>query len=84
MTIDILIYSRQGCCLCDEMKAVISQIGRRHPLTIREIDVDTSVDLQDQFGNEIPVLFINGRKAFKYRVTPSELEKKLRREDLIS
>jgi glutaredoxin len=84
MTIDILIYSRQGCCLCEEMKAVINQIGRRHPLTIREIDVDTSVDLQDQFGNEIPVLFINGRKAFKYQVTPSELEKKLRREDLIS
>jgi hypothetical protein len=66
------------------MKAVISQVGRRHPLTMREIDVGTCSELQAQFGSEVPVLFINGRKAFKYRVTPSELAKRLRRERLIS
>ena len=32
--------------------------------------------------NEVPVLFINGRKAFKYRVTEAELKKGLRRKRL--
>jgi glutaredoxin len=84
MTNEIIIYSRKDCCLCEEMKAVISQVGRCHPLTMREIDIDTCGELQAQFGSEVPVLFINGRKAFKYRVTPSELAKRLRRERLIS
>ena len=84
MTTEMVIYSRRDCCLCEEMKAVISQVARRHPLAIREIDVDTSHELREQFGREVPVLFINRRKAFKYRVTPSELEKRLRRESTIS
>jgi glutaredoxin len=78
MTTEITIYSRKDCCLCEEMKAVIRQVGRRYPLTIREIDVDTSIELQERFGSQVPILFINGRKAFKYRMTSSELEKKLR------
>ena len=78
MTTEITIYSRKDCCLCEEMKAVIRQVGRRYPLTICEIDVDTSIELQERFGSQVPILFINGRKAFKYRMTSSELEKKLR------
>jgi glutaredoxin len=84
MTTEIVIYSRKDCCLCEEMKAVIRQAGRRYALTLREIDVDTSIELQERFGSEVPVLFINGRKAFKYRITSSELEKRLRRESSTS
>jgi hypothetical protein len=47
---------------------------------VREIDVDASADLQEKYGGEVPVLFINGRKAFKYRATARELEKRLRSE----
>jgi glutaredoxin len=78
MTAEITIYSRKGCCLCEEMKAVVGQIAKYYPLRIREIDVDTSSELQDRFGSEVPVLLINGRKAFKYRVTAKDLQKKLR------
>ena len=77
MTTQILIYSRKDCCLCEEMAAVIHDVGKRYPLSIEEIDVDSSPDLQERYGNEVPVLFINGRKAFKYRVTARELEKRL-------
>ncbi len=41
-------------------------------------------EIQKEFGNEVPVLFINGRKAFKYRVTARELAKRLEREDSVS
>lgn len=77
---ELVIYSRKDCCLCAEMKAVIAEVSRRRPLMLREIDVDTSDELRAEFGDEVPVLFINGRKAFKYRVTARELEKKLQRE----
>jgi len=74
----LTLYSRRDCCLCEEMKAVIRQVASRVLLLVEEIDVDTSLELQELYGDEVPVLFINDRKAFKYRVTRKELEKKLR------
>jgi hypothetical protein len=58
----------------------LAQVVRRIPLVIEEIDVDTSADLREKYGNEVPVLFINGRKAFKYCLTAKELEQRLKRE----
>lgn len=73
----LVIYTRRDCCLCDEMKEVIRQVAARRPLMLEEIDVDAAPESQKQYGSEVPVLFINGRKAFKYRVTPRQLERKL-------
>ena len=74
----LVIYTRKDCCLCDEMKAVIHRVAAHAPLALEEIDVDGSAETQEKYGGEVPVLFINGRKAFKYRVSRGELEKKLK------
>ena len=74
----LTLYTRKDCCLCEEMKGVVKQVAGQLPLEIEEIDVDSAPDLQEKYGNEVPVLFINGRKAFKYRVTVRELRKRLR------
>ena len=81
MTIELKIYTRTSCCLCEEMKSVIREAAARFPLTLEEIDVDESAELRTLYGAEVPVLFINGRKAFKYRVTRHQLEKRLQREN---
>ena len=75
----LLLYTRKDCCLCDEMKASVRAVGEKLPLHVEEIDVDTAPDLAARYGSEVPLLFIDGRKAFKYRVTASELKKKLTR-----
>lgn len=75
----LTLYSRKDCCLCEEMKAVVREVAAKIPLELEEIDVDGSVDLQDKFNDEVPVLFIDGRKAFKYRVTEKELKSRLAR-----
>ena len=60
------------------MKAVVRQVAARIPLEVEEVDVDSSAELQGQYGDEVPVLFLNGRKAFKYRVSRRALEEKLK------
>ncbi len=70
-------YTREGCCLCEEMKEVIRRVAQKTPLDLEEIDVDSTPGLVAEYGDEVPVLFIDGRKAFKYRVTVGELKKKL-------
>jgi hypothetical protein len=59
------------------MKEVIGKVAAWIPLALTEIDVDGAPELKDLYGSEVPVLFVNGRKMFKYRVTPRELRKKL-------
>jgi glutaredoxin len=74
----LLLYSRSGCCLCDEMKTIVRQVGRKTSLIVEAIDVDSSDDLREKYGEEVPVLFINGRKAFKYRLTAKQLATRLK------
>ena len=75
----LTLYSRPGCHLCDEMKAVVQRaIGAAGvPATVEEIDISTDADLEERYGLEIPVLLIDGRKAAKYRVTEDALARLL-------
>ena len=82
MTVSLTPYSRPGCCLCEDMKAVLAEVELDPPFDLEEIDISTQAELEERFGQEIPVLFVNGRKAFKYRVTSRELHRRLRRERL--
>ena len=74
----LVLYSRVDCCLCDEMKTVIRQVAQRTPVDVEEIDIDSSADLKQKYGEEVPVLFINGRKAFKYRLSARQLAARLK------
>ena len=72
----LTIYSRPGCHLCDEMRAVVERVARLVPLTpleVVEIDISRDAELEERYRLEIPVLMVNGRKAAKYRITEEEL-----------
>jgi glutaredoxin len=77
--IRIEIYSRPGCHLCDEAKQVIDRVGRRVPFNVSVINIDNDPALEKLYGEQIPVVFINGNKAFKYHVDEAELEKKAKK-----
>lgn len=73
----VVVYSRKGCHLCEVVKESLSKLSRRGGFTWQEIDVDSDSDLRRQFNDEVPVVFINGRKAFKYRMDEREFLRKL-------
>ena len=66
--LDVTLYTRAGCHLCDEVKATLARLEPRGGFTWREVDVDSDPDLQQQFTDQVPVVFIDGKKAFKYRM----------------
>jgi glutaredoxin len=74
---DVVVYSRKGCHLCEVVKESLSKLSRRGGFTWHEIDVDADVELRRQFNDEVPVVFIDGRKAFKYRMDEQEFLRKL-------
>jgi glutaredoxin len=74
---DVIVYSRKGCHLCEIVKETLAKLERRGGFQWREIDVDSNEDLRRQFTDEVPVVFIDGRKAFKYRMDEREFLRKL-------
>jgi len=77
--ITLTLYSRPGCHLCDDMKAIVQRVVRTaaEPIAIEEIDISTDASLEARYGLEIPVLLVDGRKAAKYRVTEGEVTRLL-------
>jgi glutaredoxin len=74
---EVIVYSRKGCHLCEIMKESLTKLERGGGFRWQEVDVDTDEDLRRRFTDEVPVVFINGRKAFKYRMDEQEFVRKL-------
>ena len=75
------MYTRAGCHLCEEAKRVIEATRGRADFDYREVDIDGDEELRRRYNDEVPVVAINGVKAFKYRVEAKELLKKLEARD---
>lgn len=75
----VTIYTRPGCHLCDEAKAAIHASGCDGEFSLEEVNIDEDPALRERYGSDIPVISINGVKAFKHRVDPGEFKRKLRR-----
>ena len=75
----VVLYGRADCHLCDEMHAVVADVRREVPFELETIDVDEDPALAAAYGLEVPVLMIDGRKAFKYRVDAATLRRRLAR-----
>jgi len=78
--IELTLYTRNDCELCHEMEEVIAAELPNFEARINRIEIDGNPALEARFGLEVPVLFVNDRKAFKYRCTPRELRRRLARE----
>ena len=78
----VVLYTRPGCHLCEEAKAEMRGAGCAESYTLEEINIEADATLRERYGLEIPVIFINGVKAFKYRLTASEFKKRLRRRSI--
>ena len=62
------IYSKPGCHLCDDAKAVLQRLQRRHRFTLREVNIAADEKLLAEFGTRIPLVFVNGHLVCKYVV----------------
>jgi glutaredoxin len=65
---DVVVYSRKGCHLCDTVKLTLTQVQGEADFQWREVDIDADPQLRSKYNDEVPVVFIDGRRAFKYHM----------------
>jgi glutaredoxin len=70
-----ILYTRRGCHLCDEAKAVLL----RHGLSPQEVDIDADPQLRERYGQCVPVVVIDGQQRFRGRINEVLLRRLLRK-----
>jgi glutaredoxin len=73
----VTLYSREGCCLCDDARAILERVRRTRPFTLEERDIDSDHLLHRTYLERIPVVTIDGVEAFELFVDERELERRL-------
>jgi glutaredoxin len=74
----ITIYSKKDCHLCEEAKFILHKFAVQYPIQIEEIDIETHKEFFDRFHQEIPVVYFEGRKLFKFRIDEKKLHRAIR------
>jgi len=77
--LDLTLYTRAGCHLCDEMKTALAPLAREFGARITEVDVDQAEELRAMYGHDVPVLFLGDRKAGKHRLDREQMRRQLER-----
>ncbi len=75
--IEIEIYTKDDCHLCESAKDVLNNVARDYPLRITEIDITKDEKIYSEFKESIPVVFINKKREFVFKVHEITLRKKL-------
>jgi len=68
----VVLYSKPGCHLCEEMKAEMNRAGCSDLYELVEVNIEDAADLFARYRYEIPVLSINGIEAFRYHLRADE------------
>jgi glutaredoxin len=75
----VTLYSRPGCHLCDDARAVIERVCAELGEEYDEVSIVGDPELSDRFGEEIPVTFVDGRQHDFWRVDETRLRTALTR-----
>jgi hypothetical protein len=73
----VVLYGRDGCCLCDDAREILLRVRTRHPFVLEDRDIDCDEELLRAYLERIPVVTFDGVEQFELFVDESELERRL-------
>jgi glutaredoxin len=73
----VVLYGREGCCLCDDAREVLERVRLRRPFALQERDIDADEGLLRAYLERIPLITIDGEEVFELFVDEVELERRL-------
>lgn len=73
----VTVYSRHGCHLCEDAVKTLESMREELAFEIEVIYIDGDAELEKLYGNEVPVIHINGEHHDFYRVDPERFRTSL-------
>ncbi len=73
----VTLYSRPGCHLCDDARAMLERARAQRSFELEEIDIESDDALLRRYLERIPVISLDGEEAFELLVDESALRERL-------
>ena len=73
----VTVYSRHGCHLCEDAVKILESMREEFAFEIEIIYIDGDAELEKLYGNEVPVIHINGEHHDFYKVDPERFRSSL-------
>jgi hypothetical protein len=73
VTARIQLVTRKGCHLCDDAKAALDQVRAISGEPWTELDVDSDIELEREYGERLPVIILDGKEHGYFRVEQDRL-----------
>jgi len=71
----VVLYHAEGCHLCERARGVLEESG----VAFEEVDITGDAELEPTYRAWLPVVEIDGERAFVYYVDPAAFRRKVRR-----
>jgi glutaredoxin len=78
--VHFVLYTRQGCHLCEDAWLLVQKEQKRYQFQFNVVDVDTDENLFKQFGDQVPVVMVDGQIRFRGGINPVLLRRLLQAE----
>ena len=75
--LEVTIYTRPGCHLCDEAKLQMAPLLAEFGARLREVNIDADPELRELYNLDVPVIFLADRKIAKHRLDPGQFRRQL-------
>jgi glutaredoxin len=76
---EVTLITRTGCHLCEEAEQLLRRLRSELGFAYREVDVDASQVLRDEFSDRVPVILVDGKEHGYWRVEEARFRKALAR-----
>ena len=78
-TPDLALVTKSGCHLCADARAVVAEAALELGLSWRELSIDNDPQLARRYGEEIPVVLVDGVQRDFWHIDPARLRQVLGR-----
>jgi hypothetical protein len=69
----LTLITRSGCHLCDVAKDAMDRVAAASGERWTELDVDSDIELQREYGDRVPVVLLDGKEHGYWRVEEDRL-----------
>ncbi|MEJ6607081.1 MAG: glutaredoxin family protein [Candidatus Planktophila sp.] len=78
----VTVYSRTGCHLCESAEATLINLSQQFDFDLKVKLIDEDIELEKLYGNQVPVIQINGEHHDFYKVDPERFKSSLEKHRL--
>ena len=73
----VTVYHADGCHLCARALQIVEELRRELSFELEVVSIDGDPELERRYRELLPVVEIDGERAFTYVVPPAALRERL-------